>query len=162
MKKAEKHERYYLTGADGREHEVSEEIFRAYKHSVWNEEAQYKRERSVIRDKDDRKSELDKKEYLRVSSIESIAAGGGEHHLGETPDFSEELVEALEEKELLELLGQALEILEEPERELVTRLFYENISEREYERKYGTPRKTLAYRRDKVLGKLRDFMVSRR
>lgn len=49
MKRETKHEQYYLTGADGKEHEVSEEIFRAYKHSEWNEKAQYKRERSVIK-----------------------------------------------------------------------------------------------------------------
>jgi len=43
------YEHYYLTGAYGKEHEVSEEIFRNYKYSVRNEEAQDKREHSVIR-----------------------------------------------------------------------------------------------------------------
>lgn len=158
MKKIEKHEHYYLTGADGREHEVSEEIFREYKHSVWNEEAQYKRERSVIREKDSNKSYLDRKEYMKVSSVESIVAGGGEHHIGSTPDFAEELVKAIEEKELLQMLGQALEILDESEKEMIDRLFFKGISERDYERRYGVARKTVAYKKDKLLKKLRNFI----
>lgn len=158
MRRVEKHEKYYLIGADGKEYEVSEEIFREYKHSVWNEEAQYKRERSVIREKNNNKSDLDKKEYMKVSSVESIISGGGDHHVGSTPDFAEELVNAIEEKELLKILGQALEILDEPEKEMIDRLFFKGISEREYERKYGVKRKTVAYKRDKLLKKLRNFI----
>lgn len=162
MKKVNKHEHYYLTGADGKEHEVSEEIFRVYKHSVWNEEAQYKRERSVIRDKNSTKSDLDKVEHIKVASIESIVAGGGEHHIGVTLDFAEELVDALEKTEMLELLGQALKILDESEREMVKHLYYENISEREYERRYGVKRKTVAYRRNKLLKKIKDFINNKK
>lgn len=168
MKKETKHEKYYLTGADGKEYEVSEEIFREYKHSVWNEEAQYKRERSVIRDTDSSKSDLDKKEYIKVASVESIVAGGGEHHINKihgsyiTPDFSEEIVNAIEEKELLQILGQALEILDHSEKEMIGRLFYEDISEREYERRYRTARKTVAYRKEKILKKLKSFIINKR
>lgn len=157
-----KHEHYYLTGADGKDYEVSEKIFREYKHSVWNEEAQYKRERSVIRDKNSTKSDLDKVEHIKVASLEAIVAGGGEHHVGVTPDFAEELVNALEEKDLLELLGQALEILDESEKEMIERLFGENISEREYERRYGVKRKTVAYRKNKIFSKLKNFIDNRR
>lgn len=162
MKKETKHDHYYLTGADGKDYEVSEEIFREYKHSVWNEEAQIKRERSVIRDKNSTKSDLDKVEHIKVASLEAIVAGGGEHHVGVTTDFAEELVNALEEKDLLKLLGQALEILDESEKEMLNHLFYEDISEREYERKYGTKRKTVAYRRDKLLKKMKDFISNKR
>lgn len=157
-----KHEHYYLTGADGKDYEVSEEVFRNYKHSVWNEEAQYKRERSVIRDKNSSKSDLDKVEHIKVASLEAIVAGGGEHHVGVTSDFAEELVNALEEKDLLELLGQALEILDESEKEMIERLFGENISEREYERRYGVKRKTVAYRKNKIFSKLKNFIDNRR
>ena len=162
MKKGIKHEHYYLAGPDGKQHEVSEEIFKVYKHSVWNEEAQIKRERSVIRDKNDNKSDLDKVEHIKVASFEAIVAGGGEHHLGETPDFTEELVNALEEKDLLKFLGQALQILDETEREMVNHLYYENISGREYEKRYGAPRKTVAYRKDKILSKLKSFINNKR
>lgn len=162
MRQAGKHEHYYLTGADGKDYEVSEEIFRSYKHSVWNEEAQYKRERSVIRDKNSTKSDLDKVEHIKVASLESIVAGGGEHHVGVTPDFAQELVNALEEKDLLKFLGQALEILDESERKMVKHLYYENISEREYERRYGIKRKTVAYRKNKILSKLKAFINNKR
>lgn len=162
MKKGIKHEHYYLTGADGKDYEVSEEIFRAYKHSEWNEKAQYKRERSVIRDKNSNKPDLDKVEHIKVASFEAIVAGRGEHHLGETPDFAEELVNAIEEKDLLKLLGQALEILDESEREMVNHLYYENISQREYEKRYGVPRKTVAYRKNKILSKLKSFINNKR
>ncbi|MEQ8155727.1 MAG: hypothetical protein ABRQ25_12715 [Clostridiaceae bacterium] len=158
MRSVEKHEKYYLTGVDGKEYEVSEEIFREYKHLVWNEEAQYKREHSVIKEKDSNKSYLDRKEYMKVSSVESIVAGGGDHHIGSTPDFAEELVNAIEEKELLQILGQALEILDELEKEMIERLIFKGISEREYERRYGVARKTVAYRKDKILKKLRNFI----
>ncbi|MFA9398369.1 MAG: hypothetical protein ACERKV_08910 [Clostridiaceae bacterium] len=157
-----KHEHYYLTGADGKEYEVSEEIFREYKHSVWNEEAQIKREQSVIRDKNSTKSDLDKVEHIKVASLESIVAGGGEHHIGVNPDFAEELVDALEKTEMLELLGQALEILDESEKEMIGHLFTENISEREYEKRYGTPRKTVSYRKNKIISKLKDFINNKR
>lgn len=162
MKKETKHEHYYLTGVDGKNYEVSEEIFREYKHSVWNEEAQIRRERSVIRDKNSTKSDLDKVENIKVASLEAIVAGGGEHHVGVTTDFAEELVNALEEKDLLKLLGQALEILDESEKEMLNHLFYEDISEREYERKYGIKRKTVAYRKDKLLKKMKDFINNKR
>ncbi|NRY61483.1 sigma-70 family RNA polymerase sigma factor [Clostridium beijerinckii] len=162
MKKETKHEKYYLTGADGKEYEVSEEIFREYKHSVWNEEAQYKRERSVIRDKNSTKSDLDKVEHIKVASLESIVTGGGEHHIGVTPDFAEELADAIEKTEMLKLLGQALDILDESEKEMIGRLFYENISEREYEKKYRTARKTVAYRKEKILKKLKSLIINKR
>jgi DNA-directed RNA polymerase specialized sigma subunit len=161
-KKRGTYEHYYLTGVDGKKYEVSEEIFRDYKRSVWNEKAKIKRERSVIRDKDEIKSELDKKEHVKVVSVEAIIAGGGEHHLGVIPDFAEEIAHAMEEKELLQILGEALEILDESEKEMVERLYSENITEREYERRYGTPRKTVAYKRDKLLRKLKDFINNKR
>lgn len=161
-KKRGTYEHYYLTGADGQKYEVSEEIFRDYKHSVWNEVGQFERERSVIRDKDKNKSEIDKKENVKVVSLEAIIAGGGEHHVGVIPDFAEEIANVIEEKELLQILGHALEILDEPEKEMVERLYYQNISEREYEKRYGTPRKTVAYRRDKVLRKLKNFIKNKR
>lgn len=157
-----KHEHYYLTGADGKDYEVSEEIFRVHKHSVWNEEAQYKRERSVIRDKNSTKSDLDKVEHIKVASLESIVAGGGEHHIGVTPDFVEGLADALEKTEMLELLGQALDILDESEKEMIGHLFTENISEREYEKRYCTPRKTVSYRKNKILSKLKSFINNKR
>ena len=162
MKEVNKYEKYYLVGADGKNHEVSEEIFREYKRSEWREEAQYKRERSVKRDDNENISDLDKKEYLRVSSLDSIIAGGGEYHVGVVDDFAESIAEAYEQKELLELLGQALEVLDKDEKDMINSLFYENISEREYERRYGVKRKTVAYRKGKVISKLKKFIQNRR
>lgn len=162
MKQVKKYEHYYLEGADGKQHEVSEQQFRDYKRSVWREEAQYKRERSVIRDKSTHKSELDKIEHIKVASLESILAGGGEHHIGVTPDFSDELVDIMEQKALLKILGQAVEILDESEKEMYKRLFEDGISDREYERRYSTPRSTVGYQRKKIQNKIIDFCMSKK
>lgn len=162
MKKNREKRKFYLSGLNGEKVKVSEKIFREYKHSQWNENAQIKREHGMLRDIDDNKSEIDKREFIKVVSLDSIVDGGGDYHIGVNPDFSEELVNAYEEKEMLELLGQALETLENEEKELIDRLFYKDISEREYERKYGTPRKTVAYRKNKTLAKLKKYIDSRK
>jgi hypothetical protein len=53
------------------------------------------------------------------------------------------------------MLSKALEELTEDERFLVNELFYNGKSERELSKETCVPRKTLAYRRTKVLKKLR-------
>ncbi|MDR3601413.1 MAG: sigma-70 family RNA polymerase sigma factor, partial [Desulfosporosinus sp.] len=58
----------------------------------------------------------------------------------------------------LERLQYALKELTADERELVEELYFKQNSEREYEKSTGIPRKTVAYRRAKILAKLRKLM----
>jgi predicted DNA-binding protein (UPF0251 family) len=51
-------------------------------------------------------------------------------------------------------------MLDESEREMLNLLFYENISECEYEKRYGVPRETLVNRRDNLLKKLKSFIIN--
>ena len=155
-----KHEKYYLTGADGNQHEVSEEIFRAYKHMEWNENAQYKRERMPRYQRNEQGEEVGDS-YSKVVSVDSMIAGGGEHHLGVVPAFSDEIVKAYEEAEMLQILSKAIEEFEGEYLDLYTRLFVEGISEREYEKLYGMPRKTVAYKKKKMLAYLKELILNK-
>jgi RNA polymerase sigma factor (sigma-70 family) len=82
-------------------------------------------------------------------------------------DFAEE-AEPIEDTVLsglmVEALREALDKLSPTERELIDALFFSNggdgMSEREYAEKSGIPRKTLAYRREKILGKLKKILES--
>ncbi len=161
MEKFNEEKRYYLNGLeDGKvkKVEVSKEIYDEYMHPLWREEAAYKREHSVKRDTNINISELDKREYLKVSSLDAIVSGGGEHHIGCYEDFAEELANVCEKKELLQILGQAIKSLEDGEQELIKELFFVGISEREYERRYNVPRRTVSYRKNKIMNKLKKYI----
>lgn len=155
-----KHTTYFLQGTDGKDYEVSEEIFREYKHSVWNEEQQYKRERKARYNKDKQGKEIGDA-YFQVVSVDSIIDGGGEHHLGVKPDFTEQVAEVYEEIEMLQILSEAITDFSEEELDLYSRLFVEGISEREYEKQFGVPRKTVSYRKQKMLGRLKNLLKNR-
>lgn len=59
-------------------------------------------------------------------------------------------LEEIAEREItLEILLSALDKLADDERELVEKLYFEETSEREYAKKVGEPRQTLARRREK-------------
>lgn len=73
--------------------------------------------------------------------------------------FSESLEEMMEKKAMLEVLKEALDSLMPEERELVEKVFGEEMSVCEYARKKGENRRTLALHKNKVLDKLRDFFV---
>ncbi len=66
--------------------------------------------------------------------------------------------EIIEDKQLLDSLLAALDRLNDTEYKLIHALFYQNKTERELSRETGTPRKTLAYRRAKILAKLRELL----
>lgn len=63
---------------------------------------------------------------------------------------------------MLEKLRKALDKLTDEECEFIHALFFTNggkgMSEREYAKKSGIPRKTIAYRRDKIFEKLKNFI----
>jgi len=67
-------------------------------------------------------------------------------------------------RDMIRRLHEALRLLTGEERELIGQLFFSNdgdgMSERQYAERSGIPRKTVAYRRDKVLRKMKKLMES--
>lgn len=123
---------------DGKDIPVSEDIYYAFKRPAWRE-----RKRRQVR----AEKEL---------SLEAFADAGFEI-------FSEQVLvdEIVEDKLLLDMLSKALEELTEEERFLIDELFFNGKSERKLSKETGVPRKTLAYRKIKVLNKLRRVIIRR-
>jgi len=114
---------------------VSEEVYRAYYRPIWRQVKQ--------------KEVRDDMEY----SLNALEDSGFEAVSGEK--LIEEIVE---DKLLLDMLFAALAELTEDERGLIDALFYRDKSERQIAAETGVPRKTLAYRKDKILAKLKKLM----
>lgn len=73
-------------------------------------------------------------------------------------DMDAESIETLlEKKMLLGILEEALESLLPDERELAEKVFGEEMSVCEFSKSMGKNRRTLAFQKNKVLEKLRDF-----
>lgn len=167
-----KHEKYYLNvqtvnevGKEVKQQvEVSEKIFREYKTSIWKEEAQWKRDHNHQDTKEEKEIPVEKRYSFDYNpmpknvSLDSVMDAGGEGNLPYEPDFADEIIKTIEDAEILQILSVALEDLTVEEKDLYQHLFIENISEREYERLYGVPRKTVSYRKQKMLERLKNVI----
>ncbi|WP_163193667.1 sigma-70 family RNA polymerase sigma factor [Clostridium thermarum] len=122
---------YHIT-LNGKLIPVTEEVYYAFKRPAWKE-----RKRRQAR----AEKEL---------SLEAFADAGFE-----IPSGQALVDEIVEDKLLLDMLSKALLELTDNERFLIDELFYNGKSERELSKETCVPRKTLAYRRTKVLEKLR-------
>ena len=114
---------------------VTEDVYYAYKRPTWREA----KRRTVRNDT----------EY----SLNALEEDGFEAVSGEAL-----IDEIVADNLLLEQLFAALAELSGDERGLIDALFFEEKSEREVSRETGVPRKTLAYRRDKILAKLKKLL----
>lgn len=122
---------YYIP-INGKDVEVTKEVFDAYMRPVWREK---------------------KRQAVRAGKERSM-----DYFEGGADSFPsrERLVEDIaEDKILLEGLFSALETLTEDDRELIDALYFREQSERAYAREINVPRTTITYRRDKVIKKLR-------
>lgn len=133
---------------DGVDVEVSEEVFLAYSQMD-------RRERYIA----------EEAEKGRVLSLEKFLEDGGPlEKLGVRPVSSAESTviqdedAALAEK-LKKRIKPALAALDESERQLVQALFFDKISAREYAKRLGVYHRTVLYRRDKILKKLRQKIL---
>lgn len=122
---------YYIK-IDGENISVSEDVYRAYKRPVWRE-----RKRSQVR-------------ANKEISTESLAKQGYE-----LPSYDELIDKIVEDKLMLDMLMTALAELSEDERFLIEQLYFEEKSERAVSEETGIPRKTLSYRKNKLLSKIR-------
>lgn len=75
--------------------------------------------------------------------------------------FAESMEELMEKKVLLDMLQEALESLMPEEKELAVKVFGEEMSVYEFARINGGSRRTLDFRKNKVLEKLRSFFRER-
>lgn len=75
--------------------------------------------------------------------------------------FAESMEELVEKKVLLDMLQEALESLMPEEKELAVKVFGEEMSVYEFARINGGNRRTLDFRKNKVLEKLRKFFKER-
>jgi len=130
---------YFIKLPDGNKVAVSEEVYRAYKRPQWREEyhEEKEKERHIPYDK------LIESDYQLKEHRFTLSASAEE--------LARDVI-------TLEKLQYALKELTADERELVEELYFKQNSEREYEKSTGIPRKTVAYRREKILAKLRKLM----
>ena len=127
----------YHIKMDGKLIPVSEEVYRAYQRPKWRENKQKKVRNDA--------------ECSYDAMCESCQKYGSDPTQPGVDDI-------VTDKLLLNALLEAMTALSDDERELVYALFYKGKSERSYAEESGVPRKTLAYRKGKVLEKLRKII----
>ena len=90
---------------------------------------------------------------ISLNAIDSDELDG----VGVVLDTSEPLDEKIMRKIMIEKLPEAISVLNDEEKELIQQIYFNHISERELAKLWNVPRKTLSYRKEKVLLKLRNF-----
>jgi DNA-directed RNA polymerase specialized sigma subunit len=131
---------YFITLEDGTNVQVTKEVYEAYYRPVCREEYYRKKEKERLLFYDG----LQGADY----SVES--------HMREENTNVQSIVE---DKISLELLTCALEELSTEEYELINNIYIKEQGEREYSRISGIPRKTLAYRKENILKRLKSFFA---
>ena len=132
----------YIITVDGEEVDVSPAVYEAYAQDDRRERYCYEREDGLL------------------LSLERLDEDGmqlawlGDSHVESAEDSA---VREIMTTRMLEILDQ----LGAEERELIELLFFENISARELARSTGVYHRTIIYRRDRVLEKIRQLMENK-
>ncbi|WP_418750001.1 sigma-70 family RNA polymerase sigma factor [Frisingicoccus sp.] len=121
--------------------EVTEEEYQKYYRPWWQQKKREQRNREAMEE-----------HGYREESYEQWKENDMRSEL-----FSDSLEELTEKKEMLGILQEVLESLMPEEKELVQMVFGENTSVCEYARMKGENRRTLAFRKEKILEKMRDI-----
>jgi len=136
---------------------VTEEVYLAYYRSK-RRERYYERDiktESAVRDGD---GNITGYRPAKEDSLERLMEAGADY--ADENDVEEIALRAVTSDKL----HDALLLLSEDEQALINALFFSNsgdgMTEREYAETSGIPRKTVAYRREKVLGKLKKLLES--
>ena len=137
---------------NGQRVQVSEEIYKEYRHSEDKEQyfMEYLKRGRYVKDKDSGRTE-----YIpsREVSYEQLLE---ESH--EPRHQEEDLEEKVLRKLLMEDLARALHSLSDEELELIREIFWLEKTERELEVKYHVSQKAIHKRKVKILDKLRKFL----
>ena len=129
----------YVITVDGIDVEVPIEVYQAYAQADRKERYGYEREDGVLLSLDRLTEDGMHLSYLTGQHVESA---------------EDTAIRDLMIKQMMD----AMLLLSEEDRELIDQLFFENISAREVARICGLCHRTIIYRRDKVLEKLRRLM----
>ena len=129
--------------------EVTEEEYQGYYRPWWQQKKREQRNREAMEEHGYTEESF---EAWRDKAAEEIGIPG----VG-LPDMDE----LLEKKMLLGILEEAMESLMPEERELAVKVYGEQVPVTELARQTGVNRRTLAFRKDKVLKKLRRFFSDR-
>lgn len=129
--------------------EVTEEEYQKYYRPWWQQKKREQRNREAMAEHGYREESLDawKDNQAENTGIQDMKII--------------DMDEIVKKKLLLEVLKEAMDSLLPDERELASKVFGENMSVCEYARMKGENRRTLAFRKGKVLEKLRDFFKER-
>ncbi|TWH59380.1 hypothetical protein DesLBE_3759 [Desulfitobacterium sp. LBE] len=123
--------------------EVSEEVYREY----------FKMER--------RERYLEERDLVNGKVLYSDLDNVHQDVLGEdilVDSIVEDICELVTTKIMVERLRECLVLLPDEELDLLIQLFFNEKSERELSAERGIPRKTISYRKDKILSKLKNYL----
>ena len=148
----------FYIGVGGQRVEVTQEVYLTYYRSIRREryfEHDIKTE-SAVRDKD---GNITGYKPAKEDSLERLMEAG-EDYADEDGSVDKAALRAV----MADKLHEVLRLLNEDEQALINALFFSNsgdgMSEREYAQTSGIPRKTIAYRREQILNKLKKLMES--
>lgn len=132
-------EKQFVIEINGKSYETTEEVYKAYFSMEYHE--QY----------------LEKKSRNYNLSYEGLAEAGylTEERLTNPP---KSIIDTVVSTILIEKMLQGVDQLQADEKWLITELFFEGKSEREISRESGIPRKTLSYRKEVILLKLKKYL----
>lgn len=125
--------------------EVTEEEYQNYYRPWWQQKKAEQRNRETM-------AEQGYREESYEAWCDGTADDRGIPHID-----AGSLEELVEKKMLLDVLEEAMESLLPNERELAEKVFGEDMSVCEYVRLKGENRRTMSFRKGKVLDKLRNF-----
>ena len=149
----------FIIAVDNEKVEVSEAVYRAYaesgykmehmEHSVKNSRVLQGSDGKAVRDEIGNAVMLPEREV----SLDKLVDTGWDFSSSEaSPE------DVVVERMLIMELRECLDLLNTDDRALIDALFFDGITEREYSKKIGVVQKTVNYRKNKVLGKLKNFL----
>jgi len=146
----------FFVRVDGQLVPVTEEVYLAYYRSK-RRDRYYERDiktESAVRDED---SNVTGYKPAKEDSLDRLMEAG-EDYANDGEGVEDVTIHALMSDKLRDILGK----LPGNDRELINALFFSNggdgMSEREYSDMSGVPRKTVAYRKERILSKLKKLM----
>lgn len=144
---------------DGRICKCSPQVASYSNQRDWVERYQERKRRAPVKRKDINGDavEFDPLASSRECSLDMLISSGGEHHLGSAESFEDAVLDRLEKEEQMEIIDSIVSKLSEDE-QITYKGMRQEMSSREYEKKYGIPARTYSYRRAKLQEKLRKMI----
>ena len=141
---------------DGKLYDVTPEVAAFINRSDWSEAYQERKRRAPVKRKnaDGKAMDFDPLASPRESSLQVLLEAGGQPRAAVTEGFEDEVVDRLTAGTRTQILLSIIPGLADEEKRILTTIT-DDISSRQYEKKYGVPRRTLLERRRRLLEDLR-------